>query len=325
MIALFISIQMKIVITGGSGQVGTVLARAFVADGHEVVEIGRKKRDLPWRSVVWDGNTIGDWASEIDGSDVVINLAGRNVNCRYNDENRRQMMDSRVDSTRVVGEAIARSASPPKVWLQASTATIYSHRFDAANDDVTGIIGGSEPDAPDTWRFSIEIAKAWEKAANDAITPHTRKVLMRSAMTMGPDRDGIFDVMLGLVRKGLGGTAADGKQYISWIHEHDFIRSVYWLIDHDEISGPINISSPNPLPNREFMKTFREAWGTKLGLPAMKWQLAIGALFMRTETELILKSRRVVPKILTDSGFKFEFPHWKDAANDLVKRWHQKP
>ncbi|MBX3244076.1 MAG: TIGR01777 family oxidoreductase [Acidobacteria bacterium] len=312
---------MKIVIPGGSGQVGTVLARAFVADGHEVVEIGRSPRDVPWKTVRWDGKTLGDWADEIDGSDVVINLAGRNVNCRYNDENRRQMMDSRVDSTRVVGEAIANAANPPKVWLQASTATIYAHRFDAANDDVTGIIGGSEPDAPDKWRFSIDVAKAWEKAANDADTPRTRKVLMRSAMTMSPDRDGIFDVMHGLVRKGLGGTAASGKQYISWIHEQDFIRSVYWLIEHENLSGPINISSPNPLPNRDFMKIFREAAGVKIGLPAMEWQLAIGAFFMRTETELILKSRRVVPKLLTDSGFAFEFPDWEDAARDLMKQW----
>ena len=197
-------------------------------------------------------------AAEIDGADVVINLAGRSVNCRYNDENRRQMMESRVDSTSVVGEAIAAATDPPKVWLQASTATIYAHSFDTANDDIDGIIGGEELDAPDTWRFSIEVAKAWERAANDSATPKTRKVLMRSAMTMSPDRSGIFDVMLGLVRKGLGGTAGSGKQYISWIHDQDFIRSIYWLIEHDELSGPINISSPNPLPNREFMRIFRD-------------------------------------------------------------------
>lgn len=312
---------MKIVIPGGTGQVGTVLARAFHADGHAVVVLGRAPKRSEWRNEVWDGKTLGPWADEIDGADVVINLAGRSVNCRYNPENRRQMMDSRVDSTRVVGEAIAKATQPPKVWLQASTATIYAHRFDAANDDVTGIIGGHEDDAPDTWNFSIEVATAWEKAANEANTPETRKVLMRSAMTMSPDRGGIFDVMLGLVRKGLGGTAASGRQYISWIHDQDFIRSVYWLIEHEELSGPINLSSPNPLPNREFMRVFREAWGTRFGLPAMEWQLAIGAFFMRTETELILKSRRVVPKLLTDSGFEFEFPEWKDACADLVARW----
>lgn len=314
---------MKIVIPGGSGQIGTVLARAFVADGHDVVVLSRNASLRDWRVVAWDGKTLGDWADEIDDSDVVINLAGRSVNCRYHADNRRKMMDSRVDSTHIVGEAIKAVVNPPKVWLQASTATIYAHRFDAPNDDVTGTIGGGEPDVPDTWRFSIEVAKAWEKAANDAKTPKTRKVLMRSAMTMSPDRGGIFDVMLGLVRKGLGGTAGSGRQYISWIHDRDFVRSVYWLIEHDELSGPINISSPHPLPNREFMRTFREAWGTRVGLPTMEWQLAIGALLMRTETELILKSRRVVPKMLTDSGFEFEFPEWKDAVEDLVRRWRE--
>ena len=314
---------MKIVIPGGTGQVGTVLARVFHADGHEVVVLGRSPEKQIWQTAKWDGKTLGDWAEEIDGSDVVINLAGRSVNCRYNDEKRRQMMASRVDSTRVVGEAIAKAVNPPKIWLQASTATIYAHRFDAPNDDVTGIIGGHEADAPDTWNFSIDVATAWEKTANDAVTPKTRKVLMRSAMTMSPDRGGIFDVMLSLVRKGLGGTAASGKQYISWIHEQDFIRSVYWLIEHEELSGPINLSSPNPLPNREFMRIFRETSGTRFGLPAMEWQLAIGASFMRTETELILKSRRVVPKLLTDSGFEFDFPDWNDACRDLYSRWRQ--
>lgn len=312
---------MKIVIPGGSGQVGHILARAFGADGHEVVIIGRSHGDTPWRSVRWDGKSLGEWAGEIDGADVVINLAGRSVNCRYNAENRRQMMDSRVDSTRVVGEAIAAAANPPRVWLQASTATIYAHRYDAPNDESTGIIGGSEPDAPDTWRFSIDVAKAWEKAASEAVTPKTRKVLMRSAMTMSPDTGGIFDVMLGLVRKGLGGTAGSGMQYISWIHERDFVRSVNWLIEHDQVSGPVNIASPNPLPNREFMQIFRQAWGTRLGLPAMEWQLALGAIFMRTETELILKSRRVVPGLLTASGFEFEFPDWDEAVRDLIARW----
>lgn len=315
---------MKVVIPGGTGQVGSLLARAFHADGHDVVVLGRSPENRKWRTEKWDGKTLGDWAFEIDGSDVVINLAGRSVNCRYNDENRRQMMDSRVDSTRVVGEALAKAANPPKVWLQASTATIYAHSFDKANDDVTGMIGGGEPDAPDTWRFSIEVAKAWERTANDSDTPKTRKVLMRSAMTMSPDRDGIFDVMLGLVKRGLGGTAGSGRQYISWIHDQDFVRSVYWLIEHEELSGPIAIASPNPLPNREFMRIFREAWGTRIGLPAMEWQLAIGAFLMRTETELILKSRRVVPKLLTDSGFEFEFPAWGEAAGDLVRRWRIK-
>ncbi len=312
---------MKIVIPGGSGQVGTALARAFTDSGDEVVVLSRSESAADWRVVKWDAKNLGDWTEEIDRADVIINLAGRSVNCRYTAANREEIMSSRVDSTRVVGEAITNSQSPPKVWLQSSTATIYAHSFDKANDDETGIIGGHEPDAPDTWNFSIDVAQAWEKATDEAKTPHTRKVLMRSAMTMGIGRGGIFDTMLGLVRKGLGGTAASGRQYISWIHEDDFINSVRWLLDHEELSGPINLSSPVPLPNREFMKVFRDSWGTKFGPPAFKWQLAIGAWFMNTETELILKSRQVVPKLITDSGFVFKFPNWKDACADLCERW----
>ena len=143
---------------------------------------------------------------------------------------------------------------------------------------------------------------------------------MRSAMIMSPDRDGIFDTMLTMIRLGLGGTAADGRQFISWIHDADFIRSVYWLIEHEDLSGPINLASPHPLPNKEFMRVVRKAWGAPIGLPATKWMLELGAFFMQSETELILKSRRVVPKRLTDSGFEFEFPIWEAAARDLCER-----
>ncbi|QEL15038.1 TIGR01777 family oxidoreductase [Limnoglobus roseus] len=311
---------MKIIIPGGSGQVGTVLARAFTAAGHEVVVLSRRPASAPWKVVAWDATSRGAWAAEIDGADVVVNLTGRSVNCRYHARNRREILDSRVLSTRVVGEAIAATARPPRVWLQASTATIYAHRFDAPNDEATGILGGDEPGVPETWQFSIDVAKAWERAANEAVTPRTRKVLMRSAVTMSPDRGGIFDVLLGLVRRGLGGTNGDGRQYVSWIHERDFIRAVVWLIEHD-LSGAVNLASPNPLPNAEFLRSLRRAWGARVGLPASRWMLAVGAFLMRTETELVLKSRRVVPGRLLDAGFQFEFPTWDDAAKELVNRW----
>ncbi|HRH44743.1 MAG TPA: TIGR01777 family oxidoreductase [Pyrinomonadaceae bacterium] len=314
---------MKIVIAGGTGQVGTVLARKFHARGDEVVILSRKPATADWRIVAWDAENLGDWQNEIDGSDVVINLAGRSVNCRYNEENRRQIMDSRVNSTKVLGEAISKSENPPKVWLQSSTATIYAHRFDAPNDEITGIIDDIQPNAPSAWNFSIDVAKTWERITNEAITPKTRKILMRSAMIMSPDRDGIFDTLLGIVRKGLGGTAGNGKQYISWIHEEDFINSVDWLIEHEELDGAINLAAPNPLPNAEFMRILCETWGTKIGLPAMEWMLEIGAVFMRTETELILKSRRVVPTRMLESGFTFTFPNWQDAAKELCQRWRE--
>ncbi len=312
---------MKIVIPGGSGQVGTILARAFHLAGHEVVVLSRKPGQAAWRSMWWNAQTQGDWTAELEGADAVINLAGRSVNCRYTVENRRAITESRVKSARAVGQAIAQAARPPRVWLQASTATIYAHRFDAPNDEATGIIGGTEPDAPSAWRFSVDVAKAWEHACGDVATPHTHKVIMRSAMTMSPDRGGIFDVLLRLVRFGLGGSAGSGRQYVSWIDDQDFVRAVLWLIEREDLGGPVNIASPNPLPYSEFMRALRSAWSMPVGLPAAAWMLEMGAFFLRTETELVLKSRRVIPGRLLQSGFTFQFPAWAEAARDLCQRW----
>ena len=312
--------RLRILIPGGSGQVGSVLARAFRADGHEVVVISRKSVG-PEQSIVWDGKTLGEWASEVDGADAVINLAGYTVNCRYNKANRDRIMQSRIDSTHIIGEAIRAARRPPRIWLQASTATIYSHRYDAPNDEFSGNIGGGVSDLPAAWGFSIDVATAWERAMDVADVPHTRKIKLRSAMTMSPDFGGIFDVLLGLVRLGLGGKSGNGKQFVSWVHHADFTRAISWLIENDEIDGVVNIASPNPLPNAAFMKAIRDAWGTRVGLPASKWMLELGAIFMRTETELILKSRRVVPGVLLKSGFEFQYPTWPDAAQSLCREW----
>jgi uncharacterized protein (TIGR01777 family) len=271
--------------------------------------------------VRWDGITLGPWVDEIDGSDVVIDLAGRSVNCRYNPANRREILESRVLSVRVVGDAIANARRPPHTWLQASTATIYAHRYDAPNDESTGILGGNEPGAPDTWNFSIEVALSWERALAEAKTPSTRKVSLRSAIIMSPDIGGPFDTLLGLVRAGLGGTAGNGRQFVSWIHFEDFVRAVRWLIDQEALDGAVNVAAPNPVPNREFMRALRSAWGTPVGLPASEWMLELGAIALRTETELILKSRRVVPERLLGSGFSFTHAHWPAAARDLCERW----
>ena len=264
---------------------------------------------------------MGGWVKVFDGADVIINLAGRSVDCRYNAKNRRQIMDSRIDSTRMIGKAIQEVENPPKLWLQSSTATIYAHRFDAANDEETGIIGGGEPGVPEWWDFSIDVAKSWEAECMQAETPQTRKVLLRSAMVMSPDPGGVFTTLVSLVKKGLGGTSGNGKQYVSWIHEKDFVDAMYWIINHEELDGAINISAPNPLPNKAFMQELRVAWGMPIGLPATQWMLEIGAFFLRTETELLLKSRRVVPKRLLDHGFAFSYPEWKEAAAELCDRW----
>jgi NAD dependent epimerase/dehydratase family enzyme len=205
--------------------------------------------------------------------------------------------------------------------MNASTATIYRHALDRPMDEQTGEIGGSEPDAPAKWRFSIDVATSWEKALFDAVTPSTRKIALRSAVIMSPDRRGVFDTLLRLVRFGLGGTAASGQQFVSWIHDADFLRSIDYLIARDEINGVVNIASPNPLRNREFMKVLRDAWGTRVGLPAASWMLEIATIFLRTETELVLKSRRVIPGRLVEAGFQFQFPEWNAAAQNLVGRW----
>lgn len=312
---------MKIIIPGGSGQVGTVLATEFATTGHDVCVLSRSQPSRPWRTTKWDGETIGDWITELEDADVIINLAGQSVNCRYTAENRRIIMDSRLKSTKVLGDAISQLKKPPRVWLQASTATIYEHRYDAAHDEATGRVGGSESNAPDTWRFSIDVATNWERVFNVVKAPQTRKVLLRSAIIMSPSSGGPFDLLLRLVRFGLGGTVGNGKQFVSWIHELDFVRSVQWLIKHEEMDGPVNVAAPHPLPNSEFMRELRAAWEMPIGLPASEWMLEIGAFLLRSESELALKSRRVVPAKLLESGFTFKFPTWSEAARDLCERW----
>jgi uncharacterized protein len=316
---------MKIVLAGGSGQVGAVLTKDFLARGHEVVILGRGSAKIDTRVtfVQWDASTLGDWTTELEGATAIINLVGRSVNCRYTPENRRLILESRVNSTRVIGQAIANAILPPRVWLQAATATIYAHRFDAPNDDITGIIGGNQANAPDTWQFSITVAKAWEATLEAANTPKTRKVALRSAMIMDANKDGVFDTLLRLVRFGLGGTNGNGQQFISWMHEHDFTQAITFLLEHRELSGAINLASPNPLPNAEFMRILRKAYGMPIGLPSPDWLLEIGAFVLQTETELLLKSRRVIPKRIIEAGFTFEFADWEKAAANLLEQWRK--
>jgi uncharacterized protein (TIGR01777 family) len=305
---------MRIVLPGGTGHVGASLREHFASRGDDVVVISRSGGNARW-----DGKTPGEWVEHLNGADAVINLAGRSVNCRYNDENLREMMDSRVDSTRAIGQAISRAKRPPKVWLQMSTATIYAHRFDAANDEANGIIGGSESGVPKHWKKSVDIALAWESAQNEAETPSTRKVAMRSAMVMSPEKGSIFATLASLARRGLGGPIAGGKQFMSWIHERDFCRAVDFLIRED-LSGAVNVASPNPLTQTEFMRTLRQTLGVRVGLPATRWMVEIGTRVLGTESELVLKSRRVVPGRLRAAGFDFEFPLWQEACRELAGR-----
>ena len=307
----------KIVIAGGSGFLGRTLAAYFQERGYAITVLTRSPKATTdgIREMAWDGRAIGDWTHELENAAAVINLAGRSVNCRYHARNRKTILESRVDSTRALGEAVARCKTPPLVWLNASTATIYKHTFGPAWDEA-GEIGGT-PEAKD--EFSVEVATAWERTLNAAQTPHTRKVALRAALVLGHGRNSVFPMLRRLTRLGLGGKMGDGRQFVSWIHERDFCRAIEWLITHDKFSGVVNLAAPNPVTNAELMRTFRDICRRPIGLPAAKWMLEIGALVLRTETELIIKSRRVIPRRLTESGFSFCFPALRPALEDLSK------
>jgi uncharacterized protein (TIGR01777 family) len=317
---------LRIVLPGGSGQVGQMLARFFQERGHFVTVLTRGPYTAQWQTVHWDGKTAGPWVETLEGADVVIHLSGKSINCRYTAKNRRELLESRVGPTRLLNQVIAGLSDPPKVWLNASAATIYRHALDRPMDEATGEIGGGEMisprrRAPEKWDFTIELVKAWEEAFFGTNTPRTRKVALRTSLVFSPVPGSIFGVLSNLVRVGLGGTQGNGRQYVSWMHETDYARALEFLIEQDEMDGPVNLAAPEPLPNREFMAQLRAAWGMPNGLPAPAPLIALGMFFLRTEPELVLKSRWVSPGRLLDAGFEFRFPRWADAADDLVRQW----
>jgi uncharacterized protein (TIGR01777 family) len=307
----------RIILAGGSGFLGQALASYFQQLGFEIIILTRSAGHLggAGRQVAWDACTVGPWQRELEGATAVVNLTGRSVNCRYNARNRKEILDSRVNSTRVLGEAIGRCAGPPQVWLNASTATLYKHTFDDPWDEEGEIEAAAE--AKDA--FSVEVGMAWERTLEEAQTPRTRKIAMRMAMVLGMGNNSVFPVLRRLVRFGLGGRMGNGRQFVSWIHEVDYCRAVEWLITHNDIHGPVNLTAPNPLPNREMMKTLRRVCRVPFGLPASDWMLEVGAFFLRTETELIIKSRRVIPRCLLESGFQFQFPTIREAFVELCR------
>lgn len=305
----------RLILAGGSGFLGQALAVHFTGLGWDVVVLTRNPlaSKKVGRQVEWDGKTLAGWTREVEGASAVLNLTGRTVDCRYTAENRRLILESRVDSTRIMGEAIAHCASPPSVWLNSSTATIYRYTTGSAWDESGEI--GSTPEAHDG--FSLEVAKAWEETLFRAPVQSTRRLAMRTAMVLGRGSNSVFPVLRRLVRLGLGGRMGSGKQYVSWIHERDFCRAVEFLILREDLSGAVNFTSPNPVENHKLMHAFREVCGVPFGLPAQEWMLEVGAFFLRTETELILKSRRVVPGRLMAEGFEFQFPEITAALRDL--------
>ncbi len=322
---------LRIVLPGGSGQVGRMLAQFFQERGHHVTVLTRGPYSAPWQTVFWDGVELGPWVETLEDADVCIHLSGRNINCRYTARNRRELYDSRIGTTRLLHRAFAALANPPRLWMNASSATIYRHALqrtesDRDMDEATGELGGNElisrrRHAPEKWNWTVQLVKDWETAFFSTETPATRKIALRTSLVFSPAPGSVFSVLSNLVRTGLGGTQGNGRQYVSWMHESDYARALEFLIAHEEIDGPVNLAAPHPLPNREFMADLREAWEMPNGLPAPAPLIAVGMFFLRTEPELVLKSRRVVPGRLLDAGFDFEFPGWPEAAADLVRQW----
>ena len=300
----------KLILAGGTGFLGQAIVNRFSKKGTAIIVFSRGENRIEnnVKYVHWDGKTPGEWTKELEGADVLINLTGKSVDCRYNEKNKAEIISSRVDATKILGEVINKTNNPPKVWLNSASATIYRNAEDRAMDEFDGEIGKG---------FSVEVCQIWEKTFNEISNPKTRKIAMRISMVMGKG-GGVLPVMSKLVKAGLGGKMGNGKQFISWIHEEDFLNAMEHLINNEQASGAYNFAAPQPITNKEFMSLMRKQLNVKIGLPASKWMLEIGAFFIKTETELILKSRRVVSKRLANEGFVFKYPSVEAAFKNLI-------
>ena len=300
----------KIILAGGNGYLGGVLAKHFSSIADEVIMLARKAKtdEGNIKTLVWDGKTEGRWIENLEGADLLVNLCGKNVNCRYTAKNREEIISSRVLPTQLLNKVSEKLATPPKLFINITSATIYRHAEDSPQDDLTGTIG---------YGFSIDVCKTWEQVFFETSNPKTRKIALRMGIVMGRT-DGAFPRLLNLVKLGMGGKQGDGVQYVSWVHEQDVAQSIEWLTDHSEISGAVNCTAPNAVKNVEMMRILRKAYGVPFGLPALAWLLEIGAKIIGTETELILKSRWVKPTILLNSGFKFQYATMEEAFHDIL-------
>lgn len=326
--------RLRIVIPGGSGNVGRMLADTLQERGHQVTVLTRGPYTANWQTVHWDGEHVGPWTETLEGADACINLAGRSVNCRYTAENRKAIYESRIRSTRLLNEVMDGLANPPRVWLNASATTIYQREVDADGRDAeldeaaeTAGYGRADASAP-RWAerrgFIARVVRDWEAALFEGGALRTRKIALRTGIVLNPTAGSVFGVLSNLTRAGLGGTAGNGRQFVSWIHEADYARAVEFLIAREDLEGPFNMTAPEPVTNREFMAGLREAWDRPNGLPAPAVLIKLGAMFLRTEPELVLASCRAVPGRLLEAGFRFEFPEWAQAAADLVRLWRQR-
>jgi len=300
----------KIVLAGGNGYLGGVLAKHFSSIADEVIILSRKPKAIEGniKTILWDGKTEGNWVNNLNGASLMVNLCGKNVNCRYNDKNRQEIINSRVLPTNLLNRVIEQLERPPLLWINITSATIYRHAEDQAQDEITGEIG---------YGFSIDVCKIWEETFFQVTNPKTRKIALRLGIVLGR-KDGAFPRLLNLVKLGIGGKQGDGMQYVSWIHEQDVALSIEWLLNQKEIKGIVNCTAPDAIKNNELMKSLRKAYGVPFGLPAPAWLLEIGAKIIGTETELILKSRWVKPSVLLNSGFKFQYGFIDNAIHDIL-------
>ncbi|MFC3561599.1 TIGR01777 family oxidoreductase [Pedobacter jamesrossensis] len=300
----------KIVLAGGNGYLGGVLAKHFSSIADEVIIFSRKQKadEGNIKTLLWDGKTEENWINELNNADLLVNLCGKNVNCRYTAKNREEIINSRVIPTNLLNRVIDKLANPPLLWINITSATIYRHAEDEPQDELNGEIG---------YGFSIDVCKIWERAFFQPTNPKTRKIALRLGIVLGRT-DGAFPRLLNLVKLGMGGKQGHGTQYVSWVHEQDVALSIEWLLGKGEIKGIVNCTAPNAIKNTELMKTLRKSYGIPFGLPAPAWLLEIGAIIIGTETELILKSRWVKPGVLLDSGFKFQYGNIDEAVHDIL-------
>jgi uncharacterized protein len=300
----------RVVLAGGSGFLGTRLAEELAARNYDVVILTRKpRRSGSVRELAWDGQSLAEWATELDGASAVVNLAGRSVNCRYTPENRRDINESRVQSTNVIGAAIARCFLPPPVWVQASSLALYGDTGERLCDEST----------PPGEGLPVETCLLWERAFNDAVTPRTRKVALRIGFALDAG-GGALSTLARLVRCFLGGTVGNGRQYISWIHWRDLNAMFLWALERNNLSGVFNATAPNPVTNAEFMRELRRVLHRPWTPPAPAPLVHIGSWLMRTEPSLALTGRRCAPRRFLGSGFPFAFNDLRLALADIYQR-----
>jgi uncharacterized protein len=318
----------KIVIAGGTGFIGQELTNYFGRENEIVIltrELQHQKTNAfgensvapgvlkNTRYVKWDGKTLGEWVNELNGAAVLINLAGKTVNCRYNEKNKKEIFDSRTHSVKILGEAIQKSAQPPQLWINAASATIYPHATDTPRDENFTAFAND---------FSVQVCRLWENTFYEQQTPRTRKVALRMAITLGAG--GVMTPYFNLLKFALGGRQGSGKQMYSWVHVTDTCRMIDWIYEHTELEGTFNCVSPNAVTNTVFMQTLRKVTGHVIGLPAYSWMLVIGARLIGTEPELILKSRWVLPTKILQSGFNFQYPEIETAFKEIISKTPRK-